>query len=227
MYLCGSGYRDLAHLLTGDLGDAYCAAPATGDATRPSFALPGDAPVYAPDRPADVRHVDIAVTLNFDDKSVAGAVTTTFSALFEEVREVTFDAAELAIERVTLAGADAPLAFWTAGEKLHVRLDRVYHHGEEFAVVVRYSARPRIGLVFVGPTEGNPDHPVQAWTQGETEYHHYWFPCHDFPNDRATTSLSATVPAAFFVLSNGKQEEARDNGAGTKTYRWRCEQPFP
>jgi hypothetical protein len=28
----------------------------------PAFALPGDKPVYAPDRPADVRHVEIDVT---------------------------------------------------------------------------------------------------------------------------------------------------------------------
>ncbi|HEX6817933.1 MAG TPA: M1 family aminopeptidase [Ktedonobacterales bacterium] len=227
MYFCG--HCDLTHLIAGGAFAAESFAPAASDKgdTYPAFALPGDKPRYAPDRPADVRHVDIAVTLDFAAKSVAGTVTTSFAALFEEVREVTFDAAELAIEQVSLAGADTALAYWTEGEKLHVRLDRVYHHGEEFAVAIRYSAHPRTGLVFVAPTEGNPDHPVQAWTQGETEYHHFWLPCHDFPNDRATTSLSATVPASFFVLSNGRLDETRENGDGTTTYRWRCEQPFP
>jgi aminopeptidase N len=35
------------------------------------------------------------------------------------------------------------------------------------------------------------------------------------------------VPATFFALSNGKLEEARENGDGTKTYRWRQDIPFP
>ncbi|HLZ20659.1 MAG TPA: M1 family aminopeptidase [Ktedonobacterales bacterium] len=224
MYYCG--YRDLARFIIGGENATEFLAPAVSD-EHPAFALPGDRPVYAPDRPADVRHVDIVVKLDFASKSVAGTVTTHFTALFEEVREVTFDAAELVIERVTLTGADVTLAHWSEGEKLHVRLDRMYRHGEGFAIAIQYSAQPRIGLIFVEPSEGNPDHPVQAWTQGETEYHHFWFPCHDFPNDRATTSLSGTVPASFFLLSNGKMEEARENGDGTKTYRWRCEQPFP
>lgn len=193
----------------------------------PSFSLPGDKPRYAPDRPADVRHVDIDVRLDFARKSVSGTVTTSFSAIFEHVREIAFDAAELAIERVTMAGSDAALDFWTQGEKLHVRLDRTYGNGEEFGVAVRYAATPRIGLVFVGPEPGNPDLPVQAWTQGETEYHHFWFPCHDFPNDRATTSLRATVPGSFFVLSNGRLEGTHDNVDGTTTYSWRMDTPYP
>ena len=225
MYYCG--YRDLAlQLALGGYEAATHHAP-NGENGGLGFALPGDHPTYAPDRPADVRHVDIAVKLDFDNESVSGVATTTFSALFQEVRDITFDAAELVVERVSMAGGDAPLAFWTEGEKLRVRLDRAYTHGEEFGVVVRYSARPRTGLVFVKPTAGDPHLPVQAWTQGETEYHHFWFPCHDFPNDRATTSLSATVPSSFFVMSNGALEGVDDNGNGTKTYRWRSPQAYP
>jgi aminopeptidase N len=223
VYYCG--YRDLALLLGGDLADAGLSRP--GADGTPRFALPGDRPTYAPDRPADVRHVDLDVRLDFGAQQVSGSVTTSFTALFEEVRTVTFDAAELAVERVSLSADGPELAYWTEGEKLHVRLDRVYRYGEEFAVTVRYSVHPRAGLTFVAPTEGNPDLPVQAWTQGETEYHHFWIPVHDFPNDRATTSLRATVPASFFALSNGRLEDVRENGDGTRTYAWRCDQPFP
>ncbi|HEX6817710.1 MAG TPA: M1 family aminopeptidase [Ktedonobacterales bacterium] len=222
MYTCGC--RDLALTLT-SLGSA--ASAAMGDDAGPSFALPGDTPVYAPDRVADVADLHLNVTLDFERKSVAGEATTTFSALFEQVSEVTFDAAELAIESVRSAEDDAPLSYWTEGEKLHVRLARAHTYGERFGVRVRYTATPRIGLEFVEPTRGNPDLPVQAWTQGETEYHHFWFPCHDFPNDRATTSLSATVPGDFFVLSNGVLDGVRENANGTKTYDWRMDKPYP
>lgn len=220
MYTCGHGVFARRLMAT------FSGSP-DQDGNDLTFALPGDTPTYAPDRPADVRHVDIAVRLDFDAQSVAGDVTTTFRALFQEVREVTLDAAELDVSDVTLGDGTTSLRYWTEREKLHIALDRPYPYGEEFAVRVRYSARPRTGLVFVKPTEGDPSLPVQAWTQGETEYHHYWLPVHDFPNDRATTAMHATVPSAFFALSNGRLEGVDDHADGTHTFHWRQDVPFP
>lgn len=208
--------------------DAMPTAPATRTPEPPAFALPGDRPHYSPDRPSDVRHVHIDVTLDFDRRMVAGTVTTTFAALFEEVRQVTFDAGDLGVDRVTLAHGDTALESWSEGERLVVRLDRPYAHGEEFAVSVHYATQPRSGLHFVGPDAGDPDRPVQAWTQGQPESNHFWFPCHDFPNDRATTSVHATVPARFFALSNGRLEGVDDHPeSGTRTFRWHHAVPHP
>jgi aminopeptidase N len=222
MYVCGQ--RDVAQQLVGLFADV---AGVAGAGDGPTFSLPGDKPVYAPDRVADVRHIELDLALNFAEKSLSGSASTAFAALFEEVCEVTLDAAELQIERITMAGGDKPLSYWLDGEKLRIRLDRAYRHEQEFAVRVEYSAQPREGLTFVSPVEGNPELPVQAWTQGETQYHHYWFPCHDFPNDRATVSFAVRVPGNFFVLANGKLEGTRDHKDGTKTYSWRMEQPIP
>src|SRR5579875_3435811 len=46
-------------------------APPTTSAGS-DFSLPGDAPTYAPDRPADVRHMDIDVRLDFATQSITG-----------------------------------------------------------------------------------------------------------------------------------------------------------
>jgi aminopeptidase N len=217
----------MRHCVSYDL-HGYGAALEALTAQGPSFSLPGDQPRYAPDRPADVRHMDIAVTLDFARKRVNGMVTHHFTALFDDLRAVTLDAAELTIEAITLEGSGEALDWWIEGEKLHIQLDRAYQHGEEFALRVRYWAQPRTGMVFVGPDAGDPDMPVQVWTQGETEYHHYWLPCHDFPNERATTTMAATVPAAFFALSNGKLERVTEQKKdGTRTYHWNQEVAFP
>ncbi|HEV7128606.1 MAG TPA: M1 family aminopeptidase [Ktedonobacterales bacterium] len=211
-----------------DYGDQLSAGTGADDHDRPGFALPGDQPHYAPDRPADVRHVHIDVALDFERKMVSGTVTTSFAALFEQVREITFDAAELDIQRVTLADGTTDLDHWSEGERLHVRLDQAYSYGEAFGIAIQYAARPRSGLHFIGPDAGNPDRPVQAWTQGQPESNHFWFPCHDFPNDRATTSLRVTVPARFMTMSNGRLEGVDEQrAAGTKTYRWRHDVPHP
>ncbi len=200
---------------------------AVESAGYPEYALPGDRMAYAPDRPVDVRHVDLDLTLDFETRTVRGSVTTTFVVLFEELGQISFDAAELRVTQVRLEGSTGELEFWVEGEKLRAQLDRTYRHGEEIVVRVEYSAQPRTGFTFVAPTKGDPGLPVQAWSMGETEYHHYWFPCHDYPNDRATTALNCTVPGNFRVISNGRLEEVRENADGTKTFAWRMDVPYP
>ncbi len=188
-----------------------------------SFELSGDRVHYAPDRPADVKHVKLDITLDFEQETVSGTVSTTFSALYEEVKTVSFDAVELQIERVTLDG-DKELAFSADGKRLIVTLDHSYHHGEEFTVAVQYYAKPRTGLHFVKPAPEDPTRPVQAWSFGQPSYHRYWFPCHDAPNDRATTEILATVPSNFLTVSNGNLLSVTDNGI-TKTHHWRHDVP--
>src|SRR2546429_9626683 len=74
-----------------------------------SFDLSGDHVQYAPDRPADVRHVKLVITLDFEQETVSGTVRTTFSALYEEVKSVSFDAIDLQVKRATLiVGKDQP-----------------------------------------------------------------------------------------------------------------------
>jgi aminopeptidase N len=105
-----------------------------------------------------------------------------------------------------------------------VTLDRPYRYGEEFTIAVEYHARPRTGLHFIKPAPEDPTRPVQAWTFGQTRYHSHWFPCHDAPNDRATTEIIATVPAQFITISNGDLLSITDHGA-TKTHHWRHDIP--
>ena len=188
-----------------------------------SFELPGDRVQYAPDRPADVKHVKLVITLDFENETISGAAHTTFSALYDELKTITFDAVELHIERVTLEDG-TELAYSTDAKKLIVTLDRTYQHGEQFTIVVEYHARPRAGLHFIKPAPEDPTRPVQAWTFGQPRYHSHWFPCHDAPNDRATSEIIVTVPAQFITISNGNLLSVTDHG-DTKTHHWRHDVP--
>src|SRR5579885_2979697 len=209
-----------------DIGNGYSLFFLHGQPTPKAhaFELPGDKVQYAPDRPADVKHVRLEITLDFEQETISGTVYTAFSTLYEEAKTITFDAVELQIEKVALVdGTD--LAYSTTNKKLIVTLDRPYHHGEEFTIAVTYHARPRTGLHFVKPAPEDPTRPVQAWTFGQPRYHSHWFPCHDAPNDRATTEIIVTVPAEFLTVSNGKLLDVADNGNGTKTHHWRHDIP--
>jgi aminopeptidase N len=204
-------------------------APTRRDDTRRSFALPGDQPHYAPDRPADVCHLALNLVIDFNQRAVHGTATTEFAALFDNLRTVTLRAAELHIERVTLGGPDGvPLRYSLCDGQLRIELDRPRAPGEAFTITVAYHAQPRTGLTFTGPTPDDPQRPVQVWTQGQPESNHFWFPCHDSPNDRATTEMIVTVPAPFFALSNGKLIAVTEQSdQGTKTYHWRHDVPHP
>ncbi len=211
-----------------DVGHDYGLLLFNGESALPtpksrSFELPGDHLQYAPDRPADMKHVKLVITLDFDQETITGTAYTTFSALYEEVRTVSFDAIELQIEKISLENG-SELVYTTTGKKLIVTLDRIHHHGEVFTIAVQYHAKPRIGLHFMKPIPEDPTRPVQAWTFGQPRYHSYWFPCHDAPNDRATTEIIATVPSQFLTVSNGNLIEVVDNGV-TKTHHWRHDIP--
>lgn len=188
-----------------------------------SFELADDHLHYAPDRPADVQHLKLVITLDFEQETIRGIAYTTFAALYEEVRTISFDAIELQIEQVTLENGPE-LAYSVTDKKLIVTLDRTYTHGEVFTIAIRYSAKPRTGLHFMKPVPEDPTRPEQIWTFGQPSYARYWTPCHDSPNDRATTEIIATVPARFLTVSNGNLIEVIDHGS-TKTHHWRHDVP--
>ncbi len=211
-----------------DLGDGYSMffwqeSLGTPTPKAHSFELPDDSVHYAPDRPADVTHVKLVIDLDFEQETVRGIASTTFSALYEKVTTIAFDAVELHVEEVTLADGKK-LAYSSTDKKLQVTLDRPYQHGEAFTIAITYHAKPRTGLHFIKPAPEDPTRPVHAWSFGQPRYHSYWFPCHDAPNDRATTEIIVTVPAQFLTVSNGNLLSVTDHGA-TKTHHWRHDIP--
>jgi aminopeptidase N len=210
------------------LGDCYSLYLLNESSLTPtpkarSFELPDDYVQYAPDRPADVKHVKLVIALDFEQETISGTVYTTFSTLFDDLKTITFDAVQLHVERVFLEDGKA-LAFSMNTKKLSVTLDRAYNFGEQFTIAIEYHVKPRTGLHFIKPAPEDPTRPVQAWTFGQPRYHSHWFPCHDAPNDRATSEIIATVPAQFITISNGDLLDVTDNGT-TRTHHWRHDVP--
>jgi len=203
---------------------AWAEAAGLGPSRRP-FALPGAKPRYAPDRPARVDHIALTVSFDFDAKILFGKCATTFAAVGKTLDNVELDAAQLTIKRV-LGAKGAPLQFALLGSKLRIEIPRLAP-GRSTTVVVEYEARKaRQGIYFIGPDEGYPNKPVQVWTQGQDQDAHYWFPCIDYPNAKATTEVTATVPRDFIVLSNGALvKAAEDKKARTKTFHFKMDVP--
>jgi aminopeptidase N len=177
----------------------------------------------------DVQHYRIKVSFDWKEKSVTGETTITLKPFPNDLSEVEFDAGQMDIQAVKLAQG-TPLKFrYVNNQKLIITLDKKYSANSKLAITINYVARPvnSQALAFISPTDTDKTRPYQIWSQGEAQTNHYWFPCYDAPNDKATSEVIATVEDKFQVISNGKLVSVQANPLKkTKTFHWLMNQPF-
>ena len=196
-------------------------------AEREPFAPPDTRPHYMPARQYDLQHVRLDLAFDWDQRSVEGTATNTLMPLLPGLETLVFHGAGLDIRRVRLAGGDADLPFTLDPEAqtVTVKLGRAYGPQDRLEVAIDYSARPKAGLYFVGPDKDYPKKPRQIFSQGEPDLNRHWFPSWDYPNDKATSEMVATVKTPMMAVSNGKLLETADASGGRRTYHWKMEQP--
>jgi aminopeptidase N len=190
---------------------------------------------YVPDHDYDTRHIALNLTFDWEREQVIGQETFVFSPLVDNLKSLQLDAANMTVKSVTLAsGAAVKFDLDASAQKLNINLDRAYQPAETATLVIEYrtnGSTDRIlglvggGLRFIKPSVEDPKRPKQIWSQGESEYNHYWFPCYDHPNDFFTSELTATVEKPLTVISNGKLLDTKDNSDNTRTFHWKIDQP--
>jgi aminopeptidase N len=180
-------------------------------------------------RSHDYNLVDQRISLrafDWDSTSFEGRVVTTLLARRPGLDSVILDAgAKLRITRVA-DNTGRVLRFSTHGDTLVVFPAAPVAFGDTARFTITYHGKVEngSGLTFIQP-EGRPHRPRQIWSQGEDHNNHFWFPTYDFPNDKMTWSLEATVPAGFTAVSNGALTVDRRNADGTRTMTWRQATP--
>src|SRR5438046_40826 len=174
---------------------------------------------FARSRDYDLQHSKISLRFNLEQKKVLGEVTHSLSILRDGTAKIVFDSAGLTIQKVTVNKAAAK--FETTAEKLIIPLASEAKAGDKFEITIRYEGKPTKGMYFILPDKDYPDRPRQIWTQGESEDTHYYLPTYDYPNDRLTTEMILTVPAAWITVANGKLISVIDAGKGLKAWYWK------
>ncbi len=182
-------------------------------------------PQYGRDRAFDVTHIKLDVGLDFVAESISGVATHTLRPIGMAATEVAFDAVNLDIRSVT-DGGGSPIDFEVTNNKLRVYFANPIPANTTVTIAIDYtSTRPIRGLHFRTPRLGYSDAETQAWTQGEPEDARHWFPCIDYPNERATTEVICTVRDDYVALSNGNLVGTTHDSAHSKrTFHWRQRQ---
>ncbi|HEV2291838.1 MAG TPA: M1 family metallopeptidase, partial [Gemmatimonadales bacterium] len=173
----------------------------------------------------DLVHQDIEVRdFDWDSLGFKGRVATTLVALRPAMDSVVLDAGAL-IHVSQVRGAAGKLDFSRHGDTLVVHLSHAADFGDTVRFSVTYDARISNGrgLTFL-KGEGRPHRPDQIWSQGEDMNNHFWFPTYDFPNDKATWTLTAVVPARDMAVSNGRLV-SNVAARGVRTVKWSEDRP--
>ncbi|HEV8380154.1 MAG TPA: M1 family aminopeptidase [Gemmatimonadales bacterium] len=187
---------------------------------------------YSRSHDYDLVHQRIEVS-NFDWDSTAfdGRVTTTLIARRAGLDSVILDAgAKLVIKTVTAAGGGGggggALRTSRHGDTLVVFLPKPIGYGDTARFVITYHGvvTNGRGLTYID-SEGRSHRPRQIWSQGEDHDNHYWFPTYDFPNDKMTWELVATVPKGMTAVSNGRLVSDLTARDGSRTLDWLQDKP--
>jgi len=173
----------------------------------------------------DLIHQRIELrNFDWDSTSLDGRVTTTLVALRPGLDSVILDAGKR-LEVRQVVGANV-VRFAAHGDTLVVYPAHPVAFHDTLRFTIEYHARldNGRGLTFITP-QGREHRPQQIWSQGEDHDNHLWFPTYDFPNDKMSWELAATVPAEYSVVSNGRLVTDRKNPGGTHTVTWRQDRP--
>lgn len=183
-----------------------------------SFEMAGARPHYNPDRPGQVEHIFLDLTLDIPAHSFSGTCQIRLNPIRSGIETLVLDAVDLQIEGVKVGRAKQPFDY--DGEQLQIHLKQPTKAGKVFTVAIAYTVhRPQRGLYFVQPDEHYPDKPTQVWTQGEDEDSRFWFPCFDYPGQLATSEIRVRVPKTYMAISNGELIETEVDGK-QKIYHW-------
>jgi aminopeptidase N len=189
-------------------------------------------------RTYDVEHIKIEVKLDLQKKTVIGRVTTSIRSLVDRLSTIEIDATGMNIKSVKgwiHNETDNP-ELAEGFENIKYDYDKKEIKAKPFGSIaknfpykyqVEYSTTdPEKGIYFIAPDSIFPRKQYQVWTQGEGEDNRYWFPCYDYPNDKATVETIITVDKKYITLSNGQLTSTKENSDGTKTWHWVLNHPI-
>lgn len=173
----------------------------------------------------DLVHQRISVgDFNWDSLSFTGRVVTTLVAKRPAMDSVVLDAGARLTVRSAASVPGGSLRTSRHGDTLVVHLAKAAAFGDTVRFSIDYDGRidNGRGLTFI---DQRPHTPRQLWSQGEDMDNHFWFPTYDFPNDKSSWELDATVPPGFTAISNGASAGVTAGPAGSRTFHWSQAKP--
>lgn len=175
----------------------------------------------------DVLHYDLNLAIDPTDLSLNGIARLSMTATSHRLAAFTLDFSVMQAQSVMVNGE--PVLFSQLNGKLEINLNAPVDYGTPFEVQVVYAGiaravdTPYSNFFRVG-LEHESDPPRMAFAN-QPDGAHTWYPCNDFPTDRATYAFHITVPTGYMAVANGYLTETIVDEAGT-TFDWQMDFPM-
>jgi aminopeptidase N len=166
----------------------------------------------------DVKYYGLDLNISPTTQTVSGTLTVIALVVGPSISQMQLNFLNtMTTQGVTMSGK--PVTFMHKGDMITINLDRSYSNGKFVSVAVSYTGKPsRSGFGAFG-FDSHGGQPM-IWSLSEPYGAKNWWPCKDFPSDKAdSVDIRVTVPSNLVVASNGTLREVTDNGE-TKTYWW-------
>ena len=167
--------------------------------------------------------MSLDITPDFQQRTIAGAVTFTLEPIARPLAELELNAAEMNI--VSVESSEKIQAWQVTTDRLIITFASAVPTGHEARVTIRYNAQPAKGLYFRTPEMGYKPGDEHLFTQGEAVDNRYWYPCPDSPNEKFTTEITCHVAEGMTVLSNGRLVSQEKDSSGRTAFHWSQEKP--
>ncbi len=163
-----------------------------------------------------VEHYDLDLTYRVDGNHLEGEATLRCVAL-RDLSSFGLDLHALRPTKVYVDGGRAT-RFRHSGDKLVVRTAQPIEGGHEFEVRVKYAGSPKPVPSKVLGTAGWEELIDGVIVASQPHGSPSWFPCNDHPGDKATYSITVTVPSDYHVAVTGEHVTSHRSGRHTTWY---------
>jgi aminopeptidase N len=164
----------------------------------------------------DVAHYGLELRYKPRSRQLGASATITATAT-RNLKRFDLDFRRLHIAGVRVNGKAAD--FSRKGQELRIRPRPRLRHGKQFRVWLRYRGRPRPVSDPLGANYGWIPTADGAFVAGEPTGAPTWFPCNDYPTDKATYDFRVTVPRGTTAVANGTLEDRVEHRHWT-TFVW-------
>jgi aminopeptidase N len=174
----------------------------------------------------NVLHYRYNLELNDTNDSLSGMAVVNF-VLLTDSHSASFDLAGIDQKRkgmnvTSVSLGTYNLQFTHHNDKITIALP-ANKKGDTLKIWITYKGIPSDGLIISKNKYGDRTFFADNWPNRA----HFWIPCKDVPNDKASFEFTVTAPYQYNVISNGTLLETKQLGNGKKLTHWKEDTPLP
>ena len=186
---------------------------------------PVDVHSFAKPEEAVARHLNLDITVNFDQKVISGKATYQIEN-FNKTNQIIFDTRGLNIEQVYLGEEQTPTSFRLGEEQKFLGRPLIVDiKPETKSVTIQYSTTANAdALQWLNPQQTAGKKYPFLFTQSQAILARTWIPIQDSPGIRITYSARVKVPKELMAVMSAENPQQKNNSG---EYTFEMKQAIP